>query len=197
MKQSVPGRKRSVNMGLSLYQQKPPQNSMQIYTVITPSPGASHVQGTQQSQMVTVFTPQMTIEFGCSLQTPSPTMNNTFITPAPTIKEMVTYYMAPWQSLTQGNTPSDIESKICTTVDDGSLECVQYQAAWQVQVATSTSKMTSHVDLVTTPLDVDTFGMRDRDRNGEQGHEGRTCVGLSRVHRPYGLRDKDVGICFE
>lgn len=63
---------------------------------------------------------------------------------------MVTYYMAPWQSLTQGNTPSDIESKICTTVDDGSLECVQYQAAWQVQVATSTSKMTSHVDLVTT-----------------------------------------------
>lgn len=67
MKQSVPGRKRSVNMGLSLYQQKPPQNSMQIYTVITPSPGASHVQGTQQSQMVTVFTPQMTMCVGPSI----------------------------------------------------------------------------------------------------------------------------------
>jgi hypothetical protein len=90
-------------------------------------------------------------EAGYSLEVPTPvTVNNIEITPPPTLRRMVTYYAAPWQSVTMGEPPKDVEAKICTILDDGNLECESYEEVWQVNVVTVTRTSTSQVDLATT-----------------------------------------------
>ncbi|KAF2192423.1 hypothetical protein K469DRAFT_311422 [Zopfia rhizophila CBS 207.26] len=63
---------------------------------------------------------------------------------------MITIWMAPWQSLTKEETPSDVNSKICTVLDNGDLECIHYQEVWKVDVVTQTITTQSEVNLVTT-----------------------------------------------
>ena len=88
-------------------------------------------------------------ECGFTLETPSPTISSlSLVTPAPTVKRMTTYWLAPWQSLTAGNTPSDVDIKICTVQEDESLECIRYQEVWEVFVVTKT--FTTHRDVQLT-----------------------------------------------
>jgi hypothetical protein len=90
-------------------------------------------------------------ECGFTLETPTPTMNNlSLITPAPTVKRMTTYWMAPWQSLTRGDTPSDVDIKVCTELEDGKSNCERYQEVWEVVVVTQTSTMQRQINLATT-----------------------------------------------
>jgi hypothetical protein len=81
-------------------------------------------------------------ECGYSLEipTPTPAMTNTsaLITPAPTVRRLMTYWLAPWQSLTAGEAPSDVDVKICTILDNGTMKCQRYQEIWEVVVVTST-----------------------------------------------------------
>lgn len=108
---------------------------------------ASKVTVTDCNQQITFST-----ECGFSLETPTPvaTTNHSFITPAPTVKRMFTYWLAPWQSLTAGETPSDVDVKICTVVDDGSLECMRYQEVWEVVVVTKTLTTQRTIQFSTT-----------------------------------------------
>jgi len=114
---------------------------------------ATRIRVSQCSQEVTFSS-----DFGYSLETPSPAMNNSaLITPALAIKTMITYYMAPWQALTGGGTPSNVDSKICTVQSDGRLDCAYYHEVWYIQIITVTSTTTSHVNLTTTVSGPDTF----------------------------------------
>ncbi|KAJ4286321.1 hypothetical protein N0V90_013355 [Kalmusia sp. IMI 367209] len=90
-------------------------------------------------------------ECGFTLETPTPVATNfSLITPAPTVKRMMTYWIAPWQSLTAGDTPSDVDIKICTVEKDDSLECIRYQEVWEVVVVTKTFTTYREVQLTTT-----------------------------------------------
>lgn len=93
-------------------------------------------------------------ECGFTLETPTPvaTTNFSLVTPAPTVKRMKTFWVAPWQSLTLGSTPSDVDIKVCTILDDDeeSMECTRYQEVWEVIVVTQTLTTESDVQLTTT-----------------------------------------------
>ncbi|KAF1354522.1 hypothetical protein EJ07DRAFT_62906, partial [Lizonia empirigonia] len=81
-------------------------------------------------------------ECGYSLETPTPTPATTsfsaLITPAPMVRRLMTYWLAPWQSLTAGDAPSDVDVKICKVLDDGNMQCQRYQEVWEIVVVTST-----------------------------------------------------------
>lgn len=91
-------------------------------------------------------------ECGFTLETPTPTVTSglSVITPAPTVKRMKTFWVAPWQSLTAGNTPSDVDIKICTILDDDTMECIRYREVWEVVVVTQTVTTQRDVQLTTT-----------------------------------------------
>jgi hypothetical protein len=74
------------------------------------------------------------------------------ITAAPTLQRLVTYWLAPWQSLTAGGVPSSVDVKICTldTPDAGRRTCQRYREVWEVVVVTSTSTTSRAVELLTT-----------------------------------------------
>ncbi|KAF1923356.1 uncharacterized protein M421DRAFT_19163, partial [Didymella exigua CBS 183.55] len=98
---------------------------------------ASKVTVSECDQEITISS-----ECGYSLETPTPTPAKTsasaLITPAPTVRRLMTYWLAPWQSLTAGDAPSDVDVKVCTVLDDGRMKCQRYQEIWEVVVVTST-----------------------------------------------------------
>ncbi|KAJ4374385.1 hypothetical protein N0V83_003126 [Neocucurbitaria cava] len=107
---------------------------------------ATKVTVTDCDQEVTFST-----EAGFTLETPTPvTTNHSLITPAPTVKSMYTYWLARWQSLTAGESPSDVDVKICTVMDDGELDCIRYQEIWEVVLVTQTVTTARTVQLSTT-----------------------------------------------
>jgi hypothetical protein len=108
---------------------------------------ASKVTITDCSQEVTFST-----ECGFTLETPTPTKGNntSMITPAPTVRQIFTYYVAPWQSMTAGETPSDVDVKICKVLDNGDLECSRFQEVWEVVVVTSTLTTTHPIAFTAT-----------------------------------------------
>lgn len=204
----------------------------QILTYLTPSPGASPIAITQQSQLETSFVPQYTL---CALPpqaifplTPLPTMSTmstpwsnystsippgngscttiysptqtmvcattltglvekytvskcdqdiTFstehgfvlarptavepisssalatiptITPAPTVQVLTTYYLAPWQAVTAGIAPSDVDLKVCALYTNGTEECIHQYEVWHTSLITESATRTSSVNISTT-----------------------------------------------
>lgn len=96
-------------------------------------------------------------DYGYTLVTPTATANasaasdSSPITPAPSIRTLTTYYLAPWQSLTAAEQqPTDVEKKICNTFANGTTQCVDISEVWEVQIVTMTATTVSHVDLTTT-----------------------------------------------
>ena len=85
-------------------------------------------------------------EAGFTLVTPSPpTPASTnvnaaaLITPRPTLQRLHTYYLAPWQSITAGVPPSDVDVKLCTEQANGTEQCTRYKEVWEIVPVTSTS----------------------------------------------------------
>ena len=90
-------------------------------------------------------------ECGFTLEMPTPTMSNlSLITPPPIVRRMMTYWMAPWQSLTRGDTPSDVDIKICTEHENDESECMRYQEVWEVVIVTQTVTTQRQINLATT-----------------------------------------------
>lgn len=81
-----------------------------------------------------------TLETPTPTPTPSPSTTNSpaLITPAPTIRRLTTYYLAPWQSLTAGTAPSSVDVKICQALNSTTTECQRYQEVWEIVAVTST-----------------------------------------------------------
>jgi hypothetical protein len=94
---------------------------------------ASKITITDCSQEVTFST-----ECGFDLEMPTPVASTALITPPPIVRRTFTYWLAPWQSLTAGETPSDVDVKICKVLDNGDLECSRFREVWEVVMVTTT-----------------------------------------------------------
>ena len=77
---------------------------------------------------------------------PSPT-----ITAGPTVETLTTYYLAPWQQLTAGTAPSDVDLKVCRTfASNDSTECIREYQVWSTSLVTETATSTTLVNISTT-----------------------------------------------
>lgn len=196
-----------------------------IYTYITPSPGATPVAVTTESQIVTSYVPQFTLcelppiaffsasisrtstspafqnysisiptdtgtcttifdptitmvcattltaldrqytvtncndditfstEYGYVLATPTasaPTNVSASITPAPTVETLTTYFLAPWQQLTAGTAPSEVDLKVCKSFTNGSIECIREYQVWETSLVTKTATTVTSINISTT-----------------------------------------------
>ncbi|RMZ69351.1 SCL locus [Pyrenophora seminiperda CCB06] len=197
-----------------------PTSTRSVYSIVYPSPDASPVEITAQSQVVTSYIPEMTwcvgppielipitgppysngtagyttvtegtgscsvmyspietticattliglgskvpvtacdqeitfsTECGFTVKKATPiTTSGSLITPAPSVKRVWTFWLAPWQSFTAGDTPSDVDVKICTDLDNVKMECIRYQEVWEVVIVTSTRTTEHTVQISTT-----------------------------------------------
>jgi hypothetical protein len=120
--------------------------NIQIVCATTLTGLGSKIPVTDCDQEITFST-----ECGFTVQKATPiTTNGSVITPAPTVKRVQTLYLAPWQSMTAGETPSDVDVKICSDLDDDDMECMRYQEVWEVVVVTSTMTKQHTVQISTT-----------------------------------------------
>jgi hypothetical protein len=86
-----------------------------------------------------------------ALETPQPTMTGlSLVTPAPYVRPVATYYVAPWDELTPGETPNTVEIKVCTTYMNGTTICMDSIEVWRTEIVTWVTSITSHIDLTTT-----------------------------------------------
>lgn len=212
-----------------------------VLTIITPSPGASPVQVTKQSQIVTSYVPEYTLcdlppvgffhisrpttipstapfknysmtippgngscttiyretatmvcattltdltttypvtkcpqeitfstQYGYVLATPTAHANSSgnwtngnwttgtygsalsLITPAPRIRTLTTYFIAPWQQLTTAGPPEDVDLKVCAMLSNGTENCVREYQVWQTSLLTINATTTTSVNFTTT-----------------------------------------------
>jgi hypothetical protein len=124
-----------------------------VYAPVVTTICATTLTGLASKVTITACNQEVTFssECGFELETPTPiTSNASLITPAPTIKRSFTYWLAPWQSLTVGETPSDVDVKICTELDDGNLDCSRYQEVWEVVMVTKTVTITRPISFTAT-----------------------------------------------
>lgn len=207
-----------------------------VLTIITPSPGASPVQVTKQSQIVTSYIPQYTLcdlppvgfshlsrpstipstapfknysmtippgngscttifeetatmvcattltdltttypvtrcaqditfstEYDFVLVTPTAHANSTgnrttgtysntsaLITPAPSIRRLTSYLIAPWQQLTSAGPPEDVDIKVCATLSNGTVNCIRRYQVWHTSLVTMNATSTTSVNFTTT-----------------------------------------------
>lgn len=72
------------------------------------------------------------------------------ITAVPTVQRLTTYYLAPWQSVTAGLAPEDVELKVCALYANGTEECIRQYEVWQTSLLTETATRTTSVNISTT-----------------------------------------------
>lgn len=72
------------------------------------------------------------------------------ITPGPSIETLTTYYLAPWQELTAGTVPSDIDLKVCRTFENGTEKCVREYESWRTTLVTQSTTSVTSVNISTT-----------------------------------------------
>ncbi|KAF2486108.1 hypothetical protein BDY17DRAFT_239529, partial [Neohortaea acidophila] len=97
-------------------------------------------------------------KLGYALVTASPTASSAAknattpatITPAPSIQTVTTYYLAPWQQLTAGTAPSEVDLKVCRSFDNDTTECILEQQVWETSLVTSIATSTTTINISTT-----------------------------------------------
>lgn len=72
-------------------------------------------------------------------------------TPGPSIEKLTTYFLAPWQQLTAGTVPQDVDLKVCRTFAfNDSTECIREYQVWSTSLVTSTATSVTTVNISTT-----------------------------------------------
>ena len=73
------------------------------------------------------------------------------ITPGPSIETLTTYYLAPWQQLTAGTAPSEVDLKVCRTfTTNDTTECIREYQVWSTSLVTMTSTTVTSINISTT-----------------------------------------------
>lgn len=72
------------------------------------------------------------------------------ITAAPSIETLTTYYLAPWQQLTAGTAPSEVDLKVCRTFTNGTTECIREYQIWETILVTTTATTYTNINISTT-----------------------------------------------
>lgn len=90
--------------------------------------------------------------FDLSLTSASATSSSgsALITAVPTVQRLTTYYLAPWQSVTAGLAPEDVELKVCALYGNGTEECIRQYEVWHTSLLTETATRTTSVNISTT-----------------------------------------------
>ena len=104
-------------------------------------------------------------QYGYVLETPTPTSTPTLnatgshgiysnatamITAAPAIETLTTYYLAPWQQLTAGTAPFEVDLKVCRTFTNGTVECIREYQVWSTSLLTLKSTSVTSINISTT-----------------------------------------------
>jgi hypothetical protein len=125
---------------------------------------ATMVCATTLSDLTTTYTiskcPQdvtFSTQYGYVLVTPTATANLTgnstygaMITPAPSIRTLTTFFLAPWQQLTTAGPPGDVDLKVCATLANGTVNCVREYQIWKTSLLTINASSTISVNFSTT-----------------------------------------------
>ena len=125
---------------------------------------ATMVCATTLSDLTTTYTiskcPQdvtFSTQYGYVLATPTATANVTsnstygaMITPAPSIRTLTTFFLAPWQQLTTAGPPEDVDLKVCATLANGTVNCVREYQIWKTSLLTINATSTISVNFSTT-----------------------------------------------
>lgn len=113
------------------------------YTASTTTVCDTTLKGIATQVHVTVCDQEVTFSslYGYSLSSIAPS-DKTETGPAPTIETITTYFQAPWQSLTDGLTPTDVTQRVCSPVPTNSERCIDIQEIWET-VSASTTKTSS------------------------------------------------------
>lgn len=72
------------------------------------------------------------------------------IIPAPSILSLTTYYLAPWTELTAGTAPADVQRKVCTTLKNGTEECIAEYEIWRTSLVSRNATTTTTLNFTTT-----------------------------------------------
>jgi len=72
------------------------------------------------------------------------------ITPAPSIRTLTTFFLAPWQQLTTAGPPEDVDLKVCATLANGTVNCVREYQIWKTSLLTINATSTVSVNFSTT-----------------------------------------------
>lgn len=75
---------------------------------------------------------------------------SSLITAVPTVQRVTTYYLAPWQSITDGLSPEEVELKVCALYPNGTEECIRQYEVWHTSLLTETATRTTSVNISTT-----------------------------------------------
>ncbi|KAI5364519.1 hypothetical protein Slin15195_G040560 [Septoria linicola] len=96
-------------------------------------------------------------EYGFVLASPTAEANvsalatsDAVITPRPTVQRLTSYYLAPWQAVTAGQAPSDVDIKVCALYANGTEECIHQYEVWRTSLVTQSATTTSLVNISTT-----------------------------------------------
>ena len=96
-------------------------------------------------------------EYGFVLASPTADSNSSafattgpVITPRPTVQRLTTYYLAPWQAVTAGMAPSDVDLKVCALYANGTEECIHQYEVWKTSLITQSATRTTSVNISTT-----------------------------------------------
>jgi hypothetical protein len=72
------------------------------------------------------------------------------ITAAQTVQRLTTYYLAPWQAVTAGLSPEEVQLKVCALYANGTEECIRQYEVWHTSLLTETATRTTSVNISTT-----------------------------------------------
>jgi hypothetical protein len=125
---------------------------------------ATMVCATTLSDLTTTYTiskcPQdvtFSTQYGYVLATPTAAANLTgnstygaMITPAPSIRTLTTFFLAPWQQLITAGPPEDVDLKVCATLANGTVNCVREYQIWKTSLLTINATSTISVNFSTT-----------------------------------------------
>ena len=98
---------------------------------------------------MTYSVPSLTVQSGLRARQASNAVAT--ITPGPSIETLTTYYLAPWQQLTAGTAPSEVDLKVCRTFSaNDSTECIREYQVWSTSLVTMTSTCVTSINISTT-----------------------------------------------
>jgi hypothetical protein len=89
-------------------------------------------------------------QYGYELEYITTTQDTAFSTPIPSIRELTTYYVAPWQSVSGPEPPKDVDKRICWNNENDTRACKFIDQYWTVIPETLTAMTTTQIDLSTT-----------------------------------------------
>jgi hypothetical protein len=121
--------------------------------LVTPTPYAPVTTPTfPNNTAVAAVRPNNTLQLGTGLMRRVATGNaDSMITPGPSIETLTTYYLAPWQELTAGTVPRDVDLEVCRTfAQNETTECIRRYQVWSTSLVTKTATSVTSVNISTT-----------------------------------------------